>query len=140
MYRTPTLEAVSLILAFIASPEAGTAPVTYRIDATMDVIVSLSNPNDIPTVWPASVPFRTETEGFPYTPKWNIHKARQNTVSYHPYSSSNQLRLVQILHPRGLHARSGRGRRVRGLRHRHVIGERQPDARLCATWRLTHRR
>ncbi|MEY3895468.1 MAG: hypothetical protein RLZZ214_987, partial [Verrucomicrobiota bacterium] len=74
MYRTPTLEAVSLILAFIASPESGTAPATYRIDATMDVIVSLSNPNDIPTVWPASVPFRTETEGFPYTPKWNIQR------------------------------------------------------------------
>jgi Tfp pilus assembly protein PilX len=74
MYRIPTLEAVSLILAFIASPEAGTAPVTYRIDATMDVIVALSNPNDIPTVWSASVPFRTETEGFPYTPKWNIQR------------------------------------------------------------------
>jgi hypothetical protein len=82
MYRTPTLEAVSLILAFIASPEAGTAPTTYRIDATMDVIVSLSNPNDIPTVWPASVPFRTETEGFPYRPDWNIKRGNNVIVSH----------------------------------------------------------
>lgn len=75
IYRNPTLEAVSLILALIASEEpkaTPTAQTTYRLDATMDVIVSLSNPNDIPTVWPASVPFRTETEGFPYVPDWNI--------------------------------------------------------------------
>lgn len=43
MYRRPTLEAVSLILFFIASPESGTTPATYRIDANMDTIVSLSN-------------------------------------------------------------------------------------------------
>ena len=82
MYRTPTLEAVSLILAFIASPETGAAPATYRIDATMDVIVALSNPNDIPTVWPASVPFRTETEGFPYTPKWNIQRPGRTPITH----------------------------------------------------------
>jgi Tfp pilus assembly protein PilX len=81
MYRTPRLEAVSLILAFIASPETGTAPVTYRLDGTMDVIVSLSNPNDIPIVWPSGVAFRTETEGFPYRPRWNIRKAN-NTVRH----------------------------------------------------------
>ncbi len=82
MYRTPTMEALSLILAFIASPEAGTSPVTYRIDATMDVIVALSNPNDIPTVWPASVPFRTETEGFPYIPKWNIQRPGRTPITH----------------------------------------------------------
>lgn len=83
MYRNPSLEAVSLILALIASPEAGTNPVTYRLDATMDVIVALSNPNDIPTVWPTSVPFRTETEGFPYVPKWNIMR---NTTRIHGHT------------------------------------------------------
>ena len=82
MYRIPTLESVSLILAFIASPETGSTPATYRIDATMDVIVSLSNPNDIPTVWPASVPFRTETEGFPYTPKWNIQRPGRTPITH----------------------------------------------------------
>lgn len=84
MYRTPTLEALSLILAFTASPDGGgtaQAP-TYRIDATMDVIVALSNPNDIPTVWPASVPFRTETEGFPYTPKWNIQRPGRTAITH----------------------------------------------------------
>lgn len=81
MYRTPNLEAVSLILAFTASPEAGSAPVTYRLDGTMDVIVSLSNPNDIPIVWPASVPFRTETEGFPYRPKWNIQRPGRTAIT-----------------------------------------------------------
>lgn len=82
IYRNPTLESVSLILAFIASPEAGTNPVTYRLDATMDVIVSLSNPNDIPTVWPASVPFRTETEGFPYVPRWNIKRGSVPIITH----------------------------------------------------------
>ena len=81
-YRNPTLEAVSLILALIASPETGTNPVTYRLDATMDVIVALSNPNDIPTVWPASVPFRTETEGFPYVPNWNIMRGSTVIVGH----------------------------------------------------------
>ncbi len=81
MYRKPTLEAVSQILSFIASPEAGTAPTTYRIDANMDTIVALSNPNDIPTVWPASVYFRVDTEGFPYRPKWNIMRGSTVIVS-----------------------------------------------------------
>jgi hypothetical protein len=84
MYRTPTLEAVSLILAFKASSDGGGTPKapTYRIDATMDVIVALSNPNDIPTVWPAGVPFRTETEGFPYSPDWNIMRGNKVIVSH----------------------------------------------------------
>ncbi|QTN34270.1 hypothetical protein HZ994_18735 [Akkermansiaceae bacterium] len=72
IYRKPTMEAVSLILSLIASPEAGTNPVTYRMDANMDTIIALSNPNDIPTVWPDSVRFRVDTEGFPYRPDWNI--------------------------------------------------------------------
>jgi type II secretory pathway pseudopilin PulG len=83
MYRIPTLEAVSLILALIATDEpksTPTAATTYRIDATMDVIVSLSNPNDIPTVWPAGLAYRVDTEGFPYRPRWNIQRPPANTV------------------------------------------------------------
>lgn len=82
IYRKPTLEAVSLILSFIASPEAGTAPTTYRIDANMDTIVALSNPNDIPTVWPANVFYRVDTEGFPYRPDWNITRGGTVIVSH----------------------------------------------------------
>ena len=90
MYRKPVLEAVSLILFFIASPETGTASATYRIDANMDTIVALSNPNDIPTVWPASVNFLVQTEGFPYRPKWNILKANntlRNNLTVQPINS-----------------------------------------------------
>jgi len=82
IYRKPTLEAVSQILSFIASPEAGTTPTTYRIDANMDTIVALSNPNDIPTVWPASVFYRVDTEGFPYRPDWNISRGGTVIVSH----------------------------------------------------------
>lgn len=78
IYRSPVMEAVSLILSFIASPEAGTAPATYRIDAMLDSMISLSNPNDIPVVWPAGVEYRVESEGFPYRPRWNIK--RNNVV------------------------------------------------------------
>jgi hypothetical protein len=83
MYRKPIMEAVSLVLFFIATPEAGTTPTagtTYRMDASMDTIVALSNPNDIPTVWPASMNFLVQTEGFPYRPRWNIR--RGNTVIF----------------------------------------------------------
>ena len=88
MYRKPTLEAVSLILSFIASPEAGTNPSTYRIDANMDTIIALSNPNDIPTVWPNSVRFRVDTEGFPYRPKWNITR-NNNPILTHRVQTIN---------------------------------------------------
>ncbi len=74
IYRKPILESVSLILSFIASPEAGTTPTTYRLDANMDTIAALSNPNDIPIVWPSSVNVHVETEGFPYRPRWNIKR------------------------------------------------------------------
>ncbi len=89
MYRRPSLEAVSLILSFIASPEAGTAPTTYRIDAMMDTIVAVSNPNDIPVVWPASVLFRVDTEGFPYSPRWNIRTAAGAVRRNHQCASIN---------------------------------------------------
>lgn len=89
MYRKPSLEAVSLVLFFIASPDPAT-PNTFRLDANMDTVVSLSNPNDIATVWPSSANFLVQTEGFPYRPKWNILTATgtvRNNLTVQPINS-----------------------------------------------------
>lgn len=72
IYRKPILESVSQVLSFVATPEAGTNPVTYKLEGMLNPIVVLSNPNDIQVVWQSGLPFRVETEGFPYRPKWNI--------------------------------------------------------------------
>ncbi len=89
MYRKPSLEAVSLILFFIASPDSAT-PNTFRLDANMDTVVALSNPNDIATVWPSSANFLVQTEGFPYRPRWNILTAAgtvRNNLTVQPINS-----------------------------------------------------
>jgi Tfp pilus assembly protein PilX len=84
IYRKPILEAVSLILSFKAKPDGGGTPQapTYRIDANMDTIVCISNPNDIQTVWPTSVNYRVDTEGFPYRPDWNITRGSKVVVPH----------------------------------------------------------
>ncbi len=81
IYRKPVMEAQSVMLSFIAEPDA--APGTYRIEAMIDAMVATSNPNDIPIVWPAGVLLRMEMEGFPYRPKWNIRRAN-NSVKHPP--------------------------------------------------------
>lgn len=85
MYRKPTMEALSQIIYFVATAEpkpTPSSPQTYRLDANMDAVVGLSNPNDIPTVWLASVNFLVVTEGFPYRPRWNIRTAPANAVRH----------------------------------------------------------
>jgi len=88
IYRKPTMEAVSVMLCFIASPEASGS--TYRLDATLDAMVATSNPNDIPIVWPAGVHLRMKMEGFPYRPKWNIRKANNSLRYSHTVAAINR--------------------------------------------------
>lgn len=104
IYRQPTLEAVCLIMYLTASaePRAPTAPptatTTYRLDMSLDTIVSLSNPNDIPTAWPASVNLRVVSEGFPYRPKWNIPTpGRTPSIINHTVQAMNSGFFVAML-------------------------------------------
>ncbi len=79
LYRKPKVEAVNVMLSFVAEPD--TAPNTYRLAGMIDAMVATSNPNDIPIVWPASVLYRMEMVGFPYRPQWTIRRA-DNTVRH----------------------------------------------------------
>ncbi len=91
LYRKPKMEAQSVMLSFIAEPDAaqGAAPGTYSIAAMIDAMVVNSNPNDIPIVWPASVLLRMEMEGFPYRPRWNIRRANGTVRHSHTAQAIN---------------------------------------------------
>ena len=73
IYRHPVIEALQIVLSFTAIPD--TAPGTYKIQGMLDAMVSVSNPNDIPFVWPASLNLSMEMHSIPYRIDWDIRRA-----------------------------------------------------------------
>jgi len=74
IYREPVIEALHIILSFRAVPDTAT-PGTYMMQAMLDGMMAVSNPNDIPTVWPASMVLSHDMHSLPYRVKWNILRA-----------------------------------------------------------------
>ncbi|MCH7228505.1 hypothetical protein [Haloferula sp. A504] len=71
LYKRPVIEAVQFILSLKAESTGGG---TYRMVAMLDGMVALSNPNDVPIVWPAGLIFPVQLQNVPYDLRWNIRK------------------------------------------------------------------
>jgi hypothetical protein len=72
LYKRPVIDAVQFILSLKAESTGGG---NYRMVAMLDGMVAISNPNDVPIVWPAGLIFPVQLQNVPYTLKWNIRKA-----------------------------------------------------------------
>jgi Tfp pilus assembly protein PilX len=71
LYKRPVIDAVQFILSLKAEPYQG----KYRMVMMLDGMVALSNPNDVPIVWPAGLIFPVQLQNVPYGLKWNIQRA-----------------------------------------------------------------
>ncbi len=87
IYKQPVIEALSITLSFLAIPD--TAPDTYKIQGMLDAMVGVSNPNDIPIIWPSNLILRMEMHSFPYLVDWNILRKNGTAKITHKTGTMN---------------------------------------------------
>lgn len=73
LYKRPVVEAVQFILSLKAVQAGGVG--NYKMEMMLDGVVALSNPNDVPIVWPAGLILPLQLQNIPYRLNWNIQKA-----------------------------------------------------------------
>lgn len=88
IYRQPLIEALHLILSFRAVPDAAT-PGTYRMQAMLDGMMAVSNPNDIPIEWQPSTVLSHTMHSLPYRVRWNIRRANLTVKHSHLTNDMN---------------------------------------------------
>lgn len=84
LYKRPVIDAVQFILSLKAEQDQG----KYRMVMMLDGMVALSNPNDVPIVWPPGLIFPIQLQNVPYSLQWNIQKA-DNTTNTNTASPSD---------------------------------------------------
>jgi hypothetical protein len=87
LYKRPVIDAVQFILSLKAEPFGGAGK--YRLVAMLDGMVALSNPNDVPIVWPAGLILPVQLQNVPYNLVWNIRKADDSIKNTNTASTSN---------------------------------------------------
>ena len=77
MYRRPSIQALQFIFSLEAVKDttAGAAADSYMMQMSMDAMVSLSNPNDVPLVYPPGLDLPFQLYQFPYNLTWDIKRA-----------------------------------------------------------------
>ena len=87
LYKRPVIDAVQFILSLKAEPFGAAG--RYRMVMMLDGMVGLSNPNDVPIVWPAGLIFPVQLQNVPYDITWNIRGADGSVKNTTTASSSN---------------------------------------------------
>ena len=85
IYKRPVIEAVQFILSLKAEPFQG----NHRMVMMLDGMVALSNPNDVPIIWPAGLILPVQLQNIPYDLKWNITDKNQQTKNTNTAGSAN---------------------------------------------------
>lgn len=73
IYRQPMFDAVQFILSLRAVPDKAVAgEPRYKMEPMLDGMAALSNPNDIPLVWPPGLTLYLQLNRIPYLMRWKI--------------------------------------------------------------------